>query len=108
MTPPDDRQIAEQLEHQVCRNVVDGFRFSCPDPLRLCAVCLANAALAQLSEARRLVWEEAAREAGAWARKSLAHKHASDELIACGHEMEAFEQWLRQRALPSEQTETPR
>ena len=90
MTPPDARQVAEQLH----RLGDDGFPDSgCdfPSEWKLQAEAIITAAL---SEARRQVCEEAANHVHAHYFASSA----AEELIA----------ELRQRARPSEQTEAPR
>ena len=133
MTPPDARQVAEQIAggHYFCEDCW----YSCPlssdgccDESQVGCTCGRDARVERitraLSEARRQVWEEQTEllhaiytsvrgdEKGeCWTIRAYLDKHGifhddiqnETRLIeeACKHA-------LRQRALPSEQTEAPR
>ena len=96
MTPPDARQVAEQIEYA---NELEVDR---EDALARTTAIIADA----ISEARRQVWEEAVREAD----------DMSCIQLDCGHTLcrayravtRKLQGHLPERARPSEQTETPR
>ena len=92
MTPPDARQVAEQILKLL---PVAGW-----DIYNTNVMVIEAFVQHALTEARRQVWEEAAKEAERRAIP-IIDKHYVNSLTV-------FAAWLRQRALPSEQTETPR